>query len=100
MGTSKKHIGKILFKGRLNNDNFTSKLLNNFSGERLNGTIKEKRSGKRNRHTIAAVPVSDRIIFMALRKTLSETRFLRGNDYCIVVFSVASKEMIKATNNV
>ena len=49
-----------------------SKLLNDFSGERLDETIKEKRSCKRNRNTFATVLFLFRSITPVPRK-LDET---------------------------
>ena len=52
----KKYIGNFPEpEGYAQYRHFTLKLLNNFSGERFNGKIKEKRSGKRNHDTVATV---------------------------------------------
>ena len=55
---------------------FTSKLLNNFSGKRLNGTIKEKRSGKRNCDTFATVLFWFRFVTPVPRKLDQTILFL------------------------
>ena len=55
---------------------FTSKLLKNFSGERLQGTIQEKHSGKRNRDTLATVLCLFRSVTPVSRKLDQTNLFL------------------------
>ena len=70
---------------------FTSKLLNNFTGQRLDQKIQEKRNGKRNRDTFAIVlflfrsvmPVPRKldqtIIFLSLSHLWVSRRYSVGN---------------------
>ena len=54
----------------------TTKLLNNFSGQRLDGKIQEKRSGKRNRNTFATVLFLFRSVTLVPRKLDQTILFL------------------------